>query len=185
MPYSRDSAIDASKIVGVPVARLDLLIRRTETLVVWLAAAGAGIILIQMLWISYGVFTRYALNAPDRMVTEATALLLFPVAFAGLAYALREDAYPRVTMLTDRLPAPGRKLVTILNLALMLLGVGLFFATAAVNATVRAFDSGASSEILLWPRWMFWTPGAASLILFTVYAALRLAKAALTPAREI
>ncbi|NKX45951.1 TRAP transporter small permease [Roseibacterium sp. KMU-115] len=137
-----------------------------------------------MLWISYGVFTRYALNAPDRMVTEATALLLFPVAFAGLAYALREDAYPRVTMLTDRLPARGRKLVTLLNLALMT-GVGLFFAMAAVNATIRAFNSGSSSEILLWPRWVFWAPGAVSLVLFTVYAALRLARVALTPSREL
>ncbi|WP_239025590.1 TRAP transporter small permease [Roseicyclus persicicus] len=166
------------------MAHLDKLIRQTERLVVWLAAAGAGIIIVQMLWISYGVFTRYALNAPDRMVTEATALLLFPVAFAGLAYALREDAYPRVTMLTDRLPARGRKLVTLLNLALMT-GVGLFFAMAAVNATIRAFNSGSSSEILLWPRWVFWAPGAVSLVLFTVYAALRLARVALTPSREL
>ena len=49
-------------------------------------------------------FMRYVLNAPDRFVTEATALLLVPVAFAGLAFALKEDAYPKVTMVTDRLP---------------------------------------------------------------------------------
>lgn len=166
------------------MARLDALIRWTETFVVWLAAAGAGIIVVQMVWISYGVFTRYALNTPDRMVTEATALLLFPVAFAGLAYALREDAYPRVTMLTDRLPEKGRKLVSLVNLAVMT-GVGAFFAIASVNATVRAFVSGASSEILLWPRWTFWAAGAISLVVFTAYAALRLARVALTPAREI
>lgn len=166
------------------MASLDLLIARVERLVIWLAAAGAAVILVQMVWISYGVFTRYALNSPDRMVTEATALLLFPVAFAGLAYALREDAYPRVTLLTDRLPATGRKIVALANLALMT-GVGLFFSIAAINATIRAFNSGASSEILLWPRWMFWTPGAVSLVLFTVYAGLRLARAAMTPAREV
>ncbi|MDG4647502.1 TRAP transporter small permease subunit [Roseibacterium sp. SDUM158017] len=166
------------------MTKLDRYIQLAERLVVWLAAAGACIILVQMTWISYGVFARYALNAPDRMVTEATALLLFPVAFAGLAYALREDAYPRVTMLTDRLPAPGRKAVAILNLALML-GVGLFFAIAAGNATLRAFSSGASSEILLWPRWIFWVPGATSLIVFTIYAALRFARVIMTPAREM
>lgn len=165
------------------MAQLDIAIRRIEHLVVWLAAAGAGVILVQMVWISYGVFTRYILRAPDRMVTEATALLLFPVAFAGLAYALREDAYPRVTMLTDRLPQAARKAVAIVNLALML-GVGAFFALAAMNAAIRAFGSGASSEILLWPRWAFWAPCAASLILFSVYAALRLSRAALTPVRE-
>src|SRR6056297_4062651 len=163
---------------------LDRLITRFEHAVVWLAAGGAIVVLVQMLWISYGVFTRYALNAPDRMVTEATALLLFPVAFAGLAYAMREDAYPKVTMLTDRLPAAGRKVVAILNLSIML-GVGLFFATAAGNATIRAFNSGASSEILLWPRWIFWAPGAASLILFAIYATLRLARVAVTPAEEM
>ena len=57
---------------------LDRAIAVVERLVVWLAAGGALIVLIQMVWISYGVFTRYALNAPDRMVTEATALLLTP-----------------------------------------------------------------------------------------------------------
>ncbi len=166
------------------MSRLDRYIRHVERLVVLLAAAGACIIIVQMVWISYGVFTRYALNTPDRMVTEATALLLFPVAFAGLAYALREDAYPRVTMLTDRLPALGRKIVTLINLALML-GVGLFFATAAGNATIRAFNSGSSSEILLWPRWIFWAPGTLSLVVFAIYALLRLARVALTPAEEV
>ena len=89
---------------------LDRLIGHVERAVVWLAAAGAIVVLVQMVWITYGVFTRYALNAPDRMVTEATALLLFPVAFAGLAYAMKEDAYPKVTMLTDTLPPMGRKI---------------------------------------------------------------------------
>jgi len=163
---------------------LDRLIARFEHAVVWLAAAGAVVVLVQMVWISYGVFTRYALNSPDRMVTEATALLLFPVAFAGLAYAMREDAYPKVTMLTDRLPAALRKLVAILNLSIML-GVGLFFSLAGVNATIRSFNSGASSEILLWPRYAFWAPGALALVVFSIYATLRLIKLIRTPAEEI
>lgn len=162
---------------------LDRLIDRVELAVVWLAGAGAAVIIVQMVWISYGVFTRYVLNSPDRMVTEATALLLFPVAFAGLAYALREDAYPKVTMLSDRLPAPGRKVLAIVNLALML-GVGLFFSIAGIDATVRSYNSGASSEILLWPRWAFWAPGALSLIVFSIYAALRLARLVRTPSQE-
>jgi TRAP-type C4-dicarboxylate transport system permease small subunit len=163
---------------------LDRTIAVVERLVVWLAGLGAVIILIQMVWISYGVFTRYALNAPDRMVTEATALLLFPVAFAGLAYAMREDAYPKVTMLTDRLPPMGRKLVGILNLSIMA-GVGVFFSMAGLNATRSAFMSGSSSEILLWPRWMFWAPGATALVLFTLYTALLLTRLIRTPAQEV
>jgi TRAP-type C4-dicarboxylate transport system permease small subunit len=163
---------------------LDRLICHVERAVVWLAAAGAVVVLVQMVWITYGVFTRYALNAPDRMVTEATALLLFPVAFAGLAYAMREDAYPKVTMLTDTLPPMGRKVAAVVNLCVML-GVGLFFSLAAVSATIRSFNSGASSEILLWPRYAFWAPGALALLLFSLYAGLRLIRLIRTPAREV
>jgi len=163
---------------------LDRVIAVVERLVLWFAGLGAVIILIQMVWISYGVFTRYALNAPNRMVTEATALLLFPVAFAGLAYAMREDAYPEVTMLTDMLPPLGRKLVGIVNLTLMA-GVGIFFSMAGLNATLSAFNSGSSSEILLWPRWMFWAPGATALVLFSIYTALLLTRLIRTPAQEV
>ena len=160
---------------------LDRLIRGVERCVVWLAGAGGVIVLIQMVWISYGVFVRYGLGKPDRMVTEATALLLFPVAFAGLAYAMREDAYPKVTMATDLLKHRMRKVFDVINHVLML-GVGLFFSYAGVSATIRAYNSGVASEILLWPRYLFWAPGALALVLFSFYAALRLIRLIRTPA---
>lgn len=161
---------------------LDRLISAVERLVVWMAGAGAVIVLVQMVWISYGVFVRYALGAPDRLVTEATALLLFPVAFAGLAFAMREDAYPTVTMATDLLGARARKVVAIVNYLLMI-GVGGFFSYAGVSATIRSFYSGAASEILHWPRYLFWAPGALALILFTFYAILRLIRLIRTPVK--
>ena len=65
-------------------------------------AAGGAVIIVQAVWISYGVIMRYVFRSPDAVVTEATALLLFPVAFAGLAYAMQIDAYPRVTMLVNK-----------------------------------------------------------------------------------
>ncbi|WP_171182189.1 TRAP transporter small permease [Ruegeria sp. HKCCD8929] len=160
---------------------IDRLIRITERAVVWLAGLGAIVVLIQMLWISYGVFVRYGLGKPDRMVTEATALLLFPVAFAGLAYALREDAFPKVTMITDQLRPGLRRLFDIVNHILML-GVGGFFAYAGVSATIRSFNSGVASEILHWPRYMFWAPGALALVVFSFYAALRLIRLVRDPA---
>lgn len=162
---------------------LDRLIRAVERLVVWMAGAGAVIVLIQMVWISYGVFVRYGLGKPDRMVTEATALLLFPVAFMGLAYAMREEAYPKVTMGTDLLGLKLRKVFDVINHILML-GVGLFFSYAGVSATIRAYHSGVASEILHWPRYMFWAPGAAALVLFSFYAALRLIRLIRTPANQ-
>ncbi|MCL3883367.1 TRAP transporter small permease subunit [Marivita sp. GX14005] len=160
---------------------LDRFVRSVERVVIWVAGAGAIIVLIQMLWISYGVFVRYGLGKPDRMVTEATALLLFPVAFAGLAYALREDAYPTVTMVTDLFGRRVRKALRVVNLALML-GVGLFFSYAGISATIRAWNSGVASEILHWPRYLFWAPGAVALVLFSFYAVLRLIQAIRKPA---
>ena len=66
-----------------------------------------------------------------------------------------------------------------------MLSVGGFFALAAVSATIGSFQSGAASEILLWPRYLFWAPGAASLLIFSIYAALRLALLlATSPASE-
>ncbi len=153
--------------------KLDSLIRKTERVVVWATGVGAIIVLVQMLWITYGVAVRYGLGKPDRYVTEATALLLFPVAFAGLAFALREDAYPKVTMMTDQLGDHAKGLFDILNHAIML-GVGFFFSYAGVSATIRSFNSGAASEILHWPRYLFWAPGALALCLFTFYVGLRL-----------
>jgi TRAP-type C4-dicarboxylate transport system permease small subunit len=160
---------------------LAMLLRRIERLAVWLAGAGALIIVVQMLWISYGVFMRYVVSRPDGMVTEATALLLFPAAFLGLAFALKEDAYPKVTFLPDALGPRGRRRLEALNLVLMLV-IGGFFTIAAVDATLNSFRSGAASEILLWPRYLFWAPGAVALVVFTAYVALKLAVLLSTPA---
>lgn len=163
--------------------RLDSLIRSFERIVVWAAVVGGVIVLVQMVWISYGVFTRYGLGKPDRLVTEATALLLFPVAFAGLAYALREDAMPKVTMLVDRASARVQRILAIVNHVIML-GVGLFFAYAGISATNRAFNSGVASEILHWPRWWFWAPGATGLVIFAIYVGLKLLRLILARADE-
>ncbi len=162
---------------------LNRLIRGIERIVIWAAALGGIIVLVQMVWISYGVFTRYGLGKPDRLVTEATALLLFPVAFAGLAFALREDAMPTVTMLVDRFSARTKRVFAIINHFLML-GVGMFFAYAGVSATIRSFNSGVASEILHWPRWWFWAPGATALVLFAIYVGLRTISLIVTPVSE-
>lgn len=150
------------------------LLQRVERLAVWLAGLGALIIVVQMLWISYGVFMRYGLSSPDGTVTEATALLLFPAAFLGLAYALKEDAYPKVTFLPDALAPRQRRWLEAVNLLLMI-AVGGFFAIAAFDATINSFRSGSASEILSWPRYLFWAPGALALVVFSTQVVLKLA----------
>lgn len=144
-----------------------------ERAAVLLAMAGGIVVLIQAFWISYGVFVRYVLGSPDRYVTEATALLLVPVAFAGLAYALREDAYPRVTLLTERFSPRVQRYLEFFNMLIML-GIGVFLAIASTSATMRSFQSGSASEVLAWPRFYFWFPVAFSLWTFSLYAAYEL-----------
>lgn len=155
-----------------------------EKLVLALTGLGAFIVLVQVLWISYGVFMRYVVNSPDRYVTEATALLLVPVAFAGLAFALHEDAYPKVTLVAARFPLRVQYFLEIFNL-LMMLAIGVFFATAATSATFRSFTNGSSSEVLGWPRFYFWAPVAFSLITFNIYAALKLVRSLLPGTRNM
>ena len=149
------------------------LLRVFDRLALWLAIIGALIIVVQLVWISYGVFMRYVLRSPDGTVTEATALLLFPTAFLGLAFALKENAYPKVTFLLDVLKPIAQRWLEALNLLLMILVVG-FFAVAAVQATIGSFRSGSASEILYWPRYLFWIPATISLLFFTTYAILKL-----------
>ena len=87
---------------------------------------------------------------------------------------MKEDAYPKVSFQPNALGPRGRKALDVLNLLLMLV-VGGFFAIAAFGATLKSWDSGAASEILLWPRYLFWAPGALALIVFSLHVALKLA----------
>ncbi|MEH6813828.1 MAG: TRAP transporter small permease [Motiliproteus sp.] len=152
---------------------LRALAQQLERIALILLYCGGLFVLIQAVWISYGVFMRYVMSSPDGMVTEATALMLVPVAFFGLAYALSIDAYPKVTLLRDLLPPKPQAIIDRVNLMIMTL-TGLFFSVAAGEATIRAFHSGAASEILLWPRFYFWAPVAISLFIFTLLALVRL-----------
>jgi TRAP-type C4-dicarboxylate transport system permease small subunit len=155
---------------GRALLRLEALFGR---LVLLVTAVGALIVLVQAVWISYGVFVRYVLNEPDRFVTEATALLLVPVAFAGLAYAFKEDAFPQVTMLVDALPPRVQWVIGTINLVLML-AIGVFFTLATGGAAIRTYFSGASTEVLRWPEFIFWIPVAISILVFDLYALVRL-----------
>ncbi|MEZ8140825.1 TRAP transporter small permease [Enterovibrio sp. FF113] len=131
--------------------------------------AGAAIVVIQAAWITYGVGVRYILNSPDGMVTEATALLLVPVAFLGVSYALLNHSYPKVSLIRDRLPKGIQFWVDKFNMLVMLM-VGSFFLAASSKAMFKSISSGAASEILLWPRFYFWIPVVIALLSFCITA---------------
>ena len=96
--------------------------------------------------------------------TLIVIIVFLPIFCSVGSGAWRELALPRLR----------GKAVLLLGLLLML-AVGGFFSIAAVDATIGSFASGAASEILLWPRYLFWAPGALALLVFTAYVALKLA----------
>ncbi|QIE56637.1 TRAP transporter small permease [Pikeienuella piscinae] len=140
-----------------------------------LAWFGAALMAVVTLWISYGVVARYAFRAPDALVTEATALLLVPIAFLGLAHAFKSDALPRVTLLLDVLPGPVKRALDIFNLMLMA-AIGVFFATVAVKAVSRTWRNGSVSNVIEWPEFWLWIPVALAFVVFIGLAMIRLAE---------
>lgn len=146
-----------------------------ERLIAVLVVAGGLLILVQAFWISWGVFTRYVLRNPDAMVTEATALLLVPLAFVGLAYALQCDSFPKVTLLVERLPRRWQHWVAAMNLALMA-AIGVFLTLVSSSAARRTHASGAASDNLEWPEFLFWIPVAICIAAFTLLAFIKLAR---------
>jgi TRAP-type C4-dicarboxylate transport system permease small subunit len=147
--------------------------KRLSPLIAILTGVGAVLVLVECLWISYGVFVRYVLENPDHMVTEATALLLLPIAYAGMAYALQEDAFPKVTLLVDHLPPRVKAFIEKFNLLLMSL-IGGFFAVIGGVATLRTYKSGAASQIISWPEYVFWAPVTLFTGVFALYGLLKL-----------
>ena len=135
--------------------------------------AGMVLIAIQSVWITYGVFVRYVLGRPDGVVTEATALMLVPLAFLGLPYALKEDGFPKVTFLTDHIPHLAADAVGKLNLVIMIV-IGGFFTAATGNAALSTYQSGVASSVLGWPEYLLWAPVAISSGVFVLQGAVQL-----------
>ena len=137
-----------------------------------LLCCGGLIVLIQALWITYGVFMRYVIGNPDGMLTEATALMLVPLAFVGLSYAHKADAFPKVTIFVDQLSKGKRENLAILNSALIMF-ISVFFTLAAYKGLSKSYVSLAASEILLWPKYYFWAGVFVSLLNLSLISILK------------
>lgn len=137
------------------------------------AVVGIVILVLKPVWISYGVLTRYLLGSPDRYVTEATALLLIPLAFLGLPLAFQANAIPEVTVLVNLLPARIGRYLGVLKF-MMICAIGAFFTYMTCTALMRSYQSGTASSILGWPEWPIWLVLAGTMALFTLQALHRL-----------
>jgi TRAP-type C4-dicarboxylate transport system permease small subunit len=72
-------------------------------------AAGVAIVCMSLI-IPWGVFTRYVLGTGSQWPEPIAILLMMVFTFIGAAAGYRANAHIAVTMLTDVLPAPLRKL---------------------------------------------------------------------------
>lgn len=134
------------------------------------AYLAAGILLVQLAWISYGVFARYVLRTPDPLVTEATALMLVALVFLGLPLAYKSDSIPKVVMLSKLLPRKLSRAVWMFDQLVVLL-VGCFIAYMSILATARTYKSGVRSDAAGWPEYVIWFFLAFSCLLFTILVA--------------
>lgn len=85
--------------------------------------AGAAIVLMSLI-IPWGVFTRYMLGTGSQWPEPIAILLMMIFTFIGAAAAYRAGAHIAVTMLTDGLAAPLRRLAALAVDALMIVASG-------------------------------------------------------------
>tara|TARA_R110002110_G_scaffold138271_14_gene323967 strand:+ start:4628 stop:5134 length:507 start_codon:yes stop_codon:yes gene_type:complete len=147
--------------------------RRLGQAAKWLAHAGGLLVLLDAIWITVSVFRRYVLNDPDPVVTEAAALLLLPLAFAGLAYAFAEDANPKVTLILEKLPVKFSDTIEKINI-LITVGIGALLTAFAGGAALRSYMSGAASPVIEWPEYFLWIAVCLFSAVFTLLAVVRL-----------
>lgn len=83
---------------------------------IWVAG---GAIFLMSLIIPWGVFARYVLGTGSHWPEPVAVLLMVTFTFVGAAASYRAGAHIAVSMLTDRLPAPLRRLCEIVVDALM------------------------------------------------------------------
>ncbi len=88
---------------------------------IWISGAS---IFIMSLIIPWGIFTRYVLGTGSQWPEPISILLMVVFTFFGAAAAYRAGAHISVAMVTDRLPAGVRRLLTIVVDVLMLVVAG-------------------------------------------------------------
>ncbi len=125
---------------------VDLVAELLGKLAAWLFFLTGGML-------TYEVLARYIFNAPTIWAAELSQLLLLWGCFIAMASLLRQRAHIRITLLTARLPALGRRLCE----GFALLFIAGFSSVAAVQGWFIAYDSlerGRSTGTMLnIPNW--------------------------------
>ena len=133
------------------------------------------LVVVQSVWITYGVLLRYFLRQGDMYTIEVTSLLLLLVAFLGAPFALRQEAFPTVFMVVNRLPDKIQRWLRAFAL-LMSIIFFFFFTWGAAWIAIDAHKTDYVTTIVHWPYYPFWAIIALSGVLFMLVALAMLAK---------
>lgn len=152
---------------------LSKFVRHTENAVTFLA------LLMLVLCVLWGVFTRYISAQPAAWTGELSGILFTWVVFIGAATAFRDGRHIRVDLLVEMLPPPAAWALRLLADLIV-----VAFLAYSTFLSVQMLMQGASrvSPVLRIPfSWVYLAP-AIAFGLMTIAAALRLLGLAAAPA---
>lgn len=166
---------------GPNPSRLD----RCIDFIAWLAAAaGAGVVLLMMSVVGYGVVNRYILGSPITWTDELSGYLVVALVMLGAAETLRRGEHISVDLLTANLTPKRRRIADLWgNLMVLVVSVSLLISGKAT--ILYSWDFGILSEgyleVPMWIPQSFIILGAALLALVAVTNMLKLMRQEIAP----
>lgn len=134
--------------------RIDRALLLVSRALLAISAAACGAIFAIVL---AAVVMRYAVAAPFRFTEELSGLLLAAMAFGALPWAMAGHANIRVTLVTERLPPPARRLAWVAGQLILVAFCAIFAreAFAIAEFTQRLGLRSEQSRLPLAP-WLWW-----------------------------
>jgi TRAP-type C4-dicarboxylate transport system permease small subunit len=104
--------------------------------------------------ICYEIVSRFLFNAPTTWVLEISVYLSISAGFLGAAYTLQHNAHFSITIITQRLPKRGRRILRLVTTSMALIYC-LVFAWKGYQMVVSSHKLGLTSESFLeTPLWI-------------------------------
>ena len=116
--------------------------------------AAAICILAIAVIICYEIVSRFLFNAPTTWVLEISVYLSIAAGFLGAAYTLQHNAHFSITIVTDRLPERGRRILRLVTTSMAMIYC-LVFAWKGYQMVASSYKLGMISESFLeTPLWI-------------------------------
>lgn len=122
---------------------------------------GALLVLVTVALVSYSVVMRYLLNTPQTWTDELVGYFLVAIVMLGVAESLRRGDHIGVDLLTERLPAGGRKAADLWGM-ITVIAVSLAMVYSSYTMVAFSYDVGLYSDGYV--EAPLWIPQSALLI---------------------